>query len=144
MVMKNYLALGLVLIIVVIASGCTQAPNGGNGGATPTGVYMSYRQAIVDGDEQVLIQHASEAKAQQILTEFLNLTQEQIEQVMVFLKGFLPENLVIVDENIDGNTATLTATGIVIGLESNGTITMVKEQGQWKLESEVWIPIVQG
>jgi hypothetical protein len=49
-----------------------------------------------------------------------------------------PKGVKITGGSVDGNNATLLATGKEGDQTSNGTITMVKEGGAWKVDKEEW------
>ena len=49
-----------------------------------------------------------------------------------------PKGVKVTGGAMNGNSATLLATGKDESQVSNGTITMVKEGGAWKLSKENW------
>ena len=54
------------------------------------------------------------------------------------VQALQPKNIKITGGTIDGDTATLLATGKDESGTTNGTITMVKEGGAWKVKEEEW------
>jgi len=54
------------------------------------------------------------------------------------IKAMQPTGVKVTGGAIDGTTATLLATGKDGDQTSNGTITMIKEGGAWKVEKEDW------
>ena len=54
------------------------------------------------------------------------------------VQALQPKNIKITGGTMDGDTATLLATGKDESGTTNGTITMVKEGGAWKVKEEEW------
>ncbi len=60
------------------------------------------------------------------------------KKLFPLLQAMQPKGVKVTGGAINGNSATLLATGKDDDQVSNGTITMVKEGGGWKVEKEEW------
>lgn len=99
---------------------------------TPEDVYRAYHGAMVAGDVKTF--------------NSLNATSNKTRQVSEFqlrqVGQSLPKQVHIADTRVVGDRATLKITGIggevIMGksVGENGTIFLVKENGQWKVESD--------
>lgn len=58
--------------------------------------------------------------------------------VLQLLKASIPDDITIVQTQINGKTAVVIARGRMNGQDFWGTLTLMKEDGQWKLAQETW------
>jgi hypothetical protein len=73
------------------------------------------------------------------------MTDEEKAQIFPLFKATLPKTVTVTGETIEGNKATVTATAAPdMDLKPGdkettlGTITLVLEDGEWKMEKESW------
>jgi hypothetical protein len=60
------------------------------------------------------------------------------KKMMEMMKAMAATDLKFTDLKVDGRKATLLATGKMGGEANWGTISLVDEGGQWKIETESW------
>jgi len=60
------------------------------------------------------------------------------KKMMEMMKAMAATDLKFTDVKVDGKKATLMATGKMGGEANWGTISLVDEDGQWKIETESW------
>lgn len=60
------------------------------------------------------------------------------KKMMEMMKAMAATDLKFTDVKVDGAKATLMATGKMGGENNWGTISLVDEGGQWKIETESW------
>lgn len=102
------------------------------GGGDPGKAYMAFVKIVGGGDMKgflggITASRAKEASADPDFKKFFPLMQ-----------AMEPKGIKVTKGSVDGNTATLLATGKDGDQTSNGTITMVKEGGAWKVDKEEW------
>lgn len=95
-------------------------------------LYKSYQKAIAQGD-------AAGAKFYLSAGRRAELAKKTASQALAEMDVLSPkENLRLHDEIIDGDDATLVVVADVSENESTGKIQFVREQGTWKILSEMW------
>ena len=62
----------------------------------------------------------------------------ELKDGMEFQQMTFPTNIEIVSSKIEGDKATLNANGSRGGEVSKGTVTMLKENGVWKVNKQSW------
>jgi len=78
------------------------------------------------------------ASIQEHQTEFANTSVEDKKLILNALTRFpAPANITVVNEDIEGNIATLELSSSVLNF-SSGTATLVLEKDGWKYKSEIW------
>ena len=123
----------LFLAIFFIAAVRTASAN------TPKAAYDRYMKAVKAGNKaQILNSVTKERKA-----EFEKFSKSEQDQTIKMIQAFSPKTYKVVKENIQGNRATLTVSGTVQGFtggteSASGTVTMLKEDGAWKIQQEDW------
>ena len=95
-------------------------------------VYAAYQVAVQSSDIKGLRKYVFS----QAIAELDDV--ENAAMVLNLMKKMSPENVKIIDEKVDGETATLTATAEGMFGSSRGVISFVKEEGAWKLVKENW------
>ncbi|MFP4497529.1 MAG: hypothetical protein ACLFQV_04900 [Vulcanimicrobiota bacterium] len=106
---------------------------------TPEQVYAKINKAIHARDVDELMKHVSEKSKQD-----LEKHKEDLPKMIKLIQVMTPEEYEIVDKQISGDTATLKLTAMMnfFGMgepkPAEGTVKMVKEEGQWKLDKEDW------
>jgi hypothetical protein len=112
------------------AASKTAKPLPANGG--PAGVaYLAYVKTLKRGDLAGLRAAVSADRAKQ-------LDDPDFKKMIPMIQAMEPTNIRIISGSIDGDVATLLAKGKDGDGTSDGTITMVKESGGWKVQKESW------
>lgn len=95
-------------------------------------IYRNYQKAIAQGD-------AAGAKFHLAAGRRAELAKKSASDALAEMDVLSPkENLWLHDEVIDGDDATLVVVANVMDNESTGRIQFVREQGTWKILSELW------
>lgn len=101
---------------------------------TPSDVYLQYRAALVDAKD---ISAVAPLMTKSV-NEDINHTPEKDKPMMFgILKSFSPKTVQILSEKIDGEKAVLTVSGDPKEKET-GTVSLLRENGLWKIEKESW------
>lgn len=118
------------------------------GSLTPKETFIKFRtefDATKTFDEAlaVSIKYATKEKATFFRNQSAQVTEAMKAQLFPSLKSMMPpiSTIVIISENITGNTATLSlktngTSGIVT--TQTGTVTLEKESDTWKIKEELW------
>src|ERR1051326_8739677 len=108
----------------------TQLPAGGG---DPGKAYMAYTKVLAAGDLKGLrkAQGAAARRGQA-------LGRSQLKEKVPDDQAMQAKNIKVTGGAVDGDTATLLATGKDGDATTNGTITMVRESGAWKVAKESW------
>ncbi|MEA2162309.1 MAG: hypothetical protein QOK37_436 [Thermoanaerobaculia bacterium] len=102
------------------------------GGGEPGKAYTVYLKNLTAGDMKSFLGGVSAARAKEASSD------PDFKKLFPLLQAMQPTGLKITGGAIDGNNATLLATGKDGDNISRGTITMVRENGAWKVEKEEW------
>lgn len=95
-------------------------------------IYQSYQKAIAQGDAAGAKFHLSAGRRAE-------LAKKSASDALAEMDVLSPkENLRLHDEIFEGDDATLIVVANVGGNESTGRINFVREQGTWKILSEMW------
>lgn len=131
-------ALILLMFIILpgglLMAGCDAVKgifSGSGENAEVESAYQEYRAAMLTGDVAALKAHI----AQQKQAEF---DGPQAEQMLALARSLYPQNITVSGVSVQGNAATLTATGPMEGGTAEGTVHLVKEEGGWKVFDENW------
>ena len=114
------------------------APVALKGTALPAGggeigkAYLAFAKSMTAGDMKAVHNGASAERAKQMDQD------PDFKKLFPMLQMMQPKNIKITGGAVNGDTATLTATGKSDGDPATGTITMVREGGQWKVAKESW------
>jgi hypothetical protein len=102
------------------------------GGGEPGKAYMAYLKLLAGGDMKAFLGGVSAARAKEASSD------PDFKKLFPLLQAMQPKGIKVTGGALNGNSATLLATGKDDSQVSNGTITMVKEAGGWKVEKEEW------
>jgi len=100
-------------------------------GGEPGKAYRAYLKTIAGGN-------AAQIRSAVSSTRSKSISDKDLKEFIPMLQAMAPKNLKITSGAIDGDKATLLATSKDGTETMNGTITMVKESGAWKVEQESW------
>src|ERR1051326_369022 len=106
----------------------TQLPAGGG---DPGKAYMAYTKVLAAGDLKGLRKALA---ADRVKT----LDDPDFKEMFPMIQAMQAKNIKVTGGAVDGDTATLLATGKDGDATTNGTITMVRESGAWKVAKESW------
>ena len=113
--------LALVLLLAVGANAAELFP-----------IYKNYQKAIGQGD-------AAGAKFYLTAGRRAELAKKSASDALAEMDVLSPkENLRLHDEILEGDDATLIVLANVAGNESTGRVNFLREQGTWKILSEMW------
>ncbi len=102
------------------------------GGGDPGKAYLAFVKSLTSGDMNAVKAAASASRAKQ-----MNDAPE-FKEMFPMIQAMEPKKIKITGGAIDGETATLLATGSSDGDPAHGEISMVREGGKWKVEKESW------
>jgi hypothetical protein len=102
------------------------------GGGEPGKAYLAYLKLLAGGDMKAFLGGVSAARAKEASSD------PDFKKLFPLLQAMQPKGVKITGGAINGNSATLLATGKSDTQVSEGTINMVKESGGWKVEKEEW------
>jgi len=100
-------------------------------GGEPARAYKAYLKTIQGGNLTQIRNAVSSERSKQV-------ADKDLKEMIPMLQAMAPKDLKITGGAIDGDHATLIATSKDGGETMNGTITMLKEGGAWKVEQESW------
>ncbi len=101
------------------------------GEGTSTNAYIAYCKALNKGDMKEVKRHLAKSMVEQMEQSGMEDTK-----ILEMIQSMAPKEVKIIDEKMENNNAILVATG---GFGSQeGTIKMIKENGEWKLLHESW------
>jgi hypothetical protein len=101
------------------------------GGGEPGKAYNAYRKVLLAGDIPAL--KKSLARARQS-----DFDDPDFKKMFPMIQEMAPKHVKITAGSIDGDTATLIVEAKDEHEASNGTVTMVREAGAWKVSKEQW------
>src|SRR5205823_13176493 len=101
------------------------------GGGDPAKAYLAFDKAVAAGDMAAVKRGVSAEQAKE-------MGSEDFKKMFPLMQALRAKNVKITGGTIDGDTATLLATGKDESGASTGTITMVREGGAWKVKGEEW------
>jgi len=101
------------------------------GGGEPAKAYAVYSKALAAGDMAGVKRGVTADRAKE-------MDSADFKKMFGLIQALQPKNVKITGGAIDGDTATLLATGKDESGPTTGTITMVKEGGAWKVKQEEW------
>lgn len=146
--MKKYNVTGLFLLLALCLSTAhatepTYASNGMTD-ASPSEVYLRYEQVLADLQSlKQLLPYSSRSLAAN-RKQLASIPPEKIGKLITSMRAMAVQDIEIIDQSIDGDTATLKARGRSIGLFTGepedvwGTIDMVRKGGEWKVKNSNW------
>ncbi|HEV7921804.1 MAG TPA: hypothetical protein VGR02_13525 [Thermoanaerobaculia bacterium] len=101
------------------------------GGGDPGKAYDAYRKALLGGNIPAL-------RRSVVAEHVKDMDNPDFKDQLKMIQAFQPKNVKVTGGAVDGDTATLLATARDGNESSNGTITMVREGGAWRLSKESW------
>jgi hypothetical protein len=101
------------------------------GGGEPAKAYLAFDKAVVKGD-MAAVKNGVSAEQRK------SMDDPDFKKMFPLMQALRAKNVKITGGTIDGNTATLLATGKDDSGTTNGKITMVLEGGAWKVQREEW------
>ena len=101
------------------------------GGGDPGKAYMAYTKVIAAGDLKALRKALAAERGK-------DLDDPDFKKMFPLIQAMQAKNIKVTGGAVDGNNATLLATGKQGDATANGTITMVREGGTWKVAKESW------
>ena len=100
------------------------------GGGEPAKAWEAYRKAITSGDMNAI--------RKSVTADMVKQTNDpDFKKMLGLIQAMQPKHVKVVRGAVDGDTATL----LVDDLDeknSKGTITLIREGGQWKMQREDW------
>ncbi len=106
--------------------------------ATPQGkAYRALEKTVAAGDYEAYKRNMASESAKVMDQQMKEMNMEP-KQGMAFLKAMSPSDLKFTSLKVDGQKATLLATGKQGGEMNYGTIDLVEEDGQWKVAKQSW------
>jgi hypothetical protein len=102
------------------------------GGGEPGKAYMAYLKLLTAGDMKGFLGGLSAARAKEASSD------PDFKKMFPLLQAMQPKGVKVTGGALNGNSATLLTTGKDESQTSNGTVSMVKEGGAWKVEKEEW------
>lgn len=144
----------VLLVAVLMISGCAQTAqdtggtdSGSSGvlqpgaGLGPKAVYMNYKEEFDKAESYseyaALVRKYGSSDAIEKIDK-ASVPMSMLNSAFEMMKSVAPtaSDFASVDEQITGDTATLSIT--TKDGESSGTISMVKEDGVWKVQKDSW------
>ena len=130
--MRLLKSLTLVVAVALMVTAC-----GGGGGETPSTVAKKCIEATMEFDFVKAKQYVSkeyQAATDKLIDKFNKPElKEWIEQTRSAMKDTPIE---VINEKIDGNNATVTVKFSIMGRENKKDISLIKEDGSWKINEE--------
>jgi hypothetical protein len=114
-------------VAVAAPKGKALPANGGD----PGKAYAAYLKVFTAGDVPALKKAVSGDRAKQ-------MESKEFKEFFPVMQAMQPKNIKVTGGAIDGETATLLASAKNGDEVSNGTVTMVREGGVWKVQMESW------
>ena len=106
----------------------TQLPPGGG---DPGKAYIAFTKVLAAGDLKALRKALAADRAK-------SLDDPDFKEMFPLIQAMQAKNIKVTGGAVDGDTATLMATGKDGEATSHGTIAMVREGGAWKVSKESW------
>jgi hypothetical protein len=102
------------------------------GGGEPGKAYMTYLKLMAGSDMKAFLNAVTADRAKEASSD------PDFKKMFPLIQAMQAKNIKVTSGAVDGNNATLLATGKDGDDVSNGKITMAKENGQWKVAREEW------
>jgi hypothetical protein len=118
------------LILIFVATGWLAAAETGPGKTYQT--YAALVHKCVSLKE--LFPYFDDARRKELST----LEKDDREMMLTMLRSLAPTEVKVTSEKVQGDRATLVALGKINGKLADGQVTMVKQQGTWRLAGESW------
>ncbi len=126
------LALGLSVTLPALAAGSRDIES------TPQAkVYRENARAIAAADSVRYKKTMSSASLKQMEEQEKGMKKTD-KEIMEFMKKISPTDVKLTDLKVDGKKATLSMTGKSDGAAMKGSVEMVEENRQWKIDQQEW------
>jgi hypothetical protein len=103
----------------------------GAGGGDPGKAYLAYTRILAGGNTAAVKKAVSTDRAKQ-------MDVPDFKEMFPLLQAMEPKKIKVTGGAVNGDKATLAATGDSEGTPAKGTIEMVREGGVWKVGKESW------
>ena len=151
------IVLSVISTAVAMQAACAQDNSGAGGSssrATPSQIYLNFHEKMLDASSvDELCPMFAAKRVEQIKSDEEKLPPAQIKAMFQFMQKVSPRKVRILGEAIINDTCTLTldapgykdpifaesASPVAEKKGTIGKITMVREDGQWKIEKESWL-----
>ena len=117
----------LTILALLVLTGC-----GGGKSSSPSGAYETYRQSVQSKDPAKVRKCVPRAVWKELGDN------ETAKGKLELLAQLMPEKVDVKDEKITGKTATLKVSASKDGQTMEGNISLVMEDGTWKVSKEEW------
>lgn len=122
----------LLKLLVLVAL----SPSAGAAEASPSEAYLAYHAALKSGfSESAIWPHATAAARAEFERKF---PPELRGRAFYMMKTTSPQTVRVVQERVDGDSATLTVRPDGGEKRMVATATLRREDGAWKVEKVVW------
>lgn len=101
------------------------------GGGAPGQAYRAYRKVLMAGDLAALKKSVSKERQ-------ADFSDPDFKKMFPVIQAMQPAEVKIIAGSIDGDTATLIVEGKAEHETSSGRITLLREDGGWKVAKEDW------
>lgn len=156
---SNFLAISFITIITAsgLQPACAQDNSPGrssSSGATPSQIYLSFHEKMLGASSvDELCPMFAANRVEQIKSDEKKLPPEQTKAMFQFMQQVSPRKVRILGEAVTNDTCTLTldapdykdpifgesASPVATKKGTIGKVSMVREDGQWKIEKESWM-----
>lgn len=157
--LSNFLAIAFSTILTAsgLQAACAQDNNGAAGSssrATPSQIYLNFHEKMLGASSvEELCPMFAAKRVEQIKSDEEKLPPAQIKAMFQFMQQVSPRKVRILGEAVTNDTCTLTldapdykdpifgesASPVATKKGTTGKISMVREDGQWKIEKESWM-----
>lgn len=145
---KQSAAITAVFFILTAYGASTQAAEAyvshGMSDASPSEVYLAYLEVTAELDSPQQVIPFSPHPRAELQAELAQMSEQDKAKTVAFIRSMAATDVEILDEQIDGDTATLEVRGQTRSLftgeiePSWGTVTLVRRGSEWKVKHEAW------
>ncbi|MBP9092665.1 hypothetical protein KBI23_16705 [bacterium] len=156
---SNFLAISFITIFTAsgLQAACAQDNSVGksnSSGATPSQIYLNFHEKLFGASSvEELCPMLAADRVEKIKSDEKTLPAEQTKAMFQFMQQVSPRKVRILGEAVTNDTCTLTLDAPdykdpIFGESSSpvatrkgtiGKVSMVREDGQWKIEKESWM-----
>jgi len=104
------------------------------GGGEPGKAYLACQETIRQGDFEGLMGCMSAERA----AEMKETDPDEAQEMFGFIQMMQATDIKVLGGTLDGDKATLNVAGMQDGEQATATVSMVRENGAWKIEKESW------
>lgn len=136
--MLSGLAIVSVCTALMLTAGATAGAQSGTplpaGGGDPGKAYLACQEEIRQGNFDGMVACMSAERA----AEMAQADPAEAQEMFGFLQMMQATDMKVLGGSLDGDTATLNVEGMQDTEKVTATVTMVREDGAWKIERESW------